>query len=343
LFGILTGGILFSLPAARSLLPFIQILEGVTMKKRSTMFVALTGFLLGSTAVASAEGVIIPKYTGQKPSNLTPNTPKTVRWIVACQSAMTGLRLNCSYTLDTVGLRYPYEGKSILALQNNGGHTHHYSEHPMPLPFTFEGKTNYGEACLSALMPEVSGVIVREIELTAAPGYGCAYDCFTSKSHKYEEYLRIQVPGLQELPDPGTGDLYGKTRDGKDSHPEGYYATPKTLEQLMKIAEKYYNDKDTPGRIMSVNDMSLPWGGLFDYKGTFTTPHGFHRFGTDVDINRAPVGQGIIECQKDIALLEAVKRVAAGKDAPYLYGCGNDKLEPNGNKHIKFDLTVPKR
>jgi len=30
--------------------------------------------------------------------------------------------------------------------------------------------------------------------------------------------------------------------------------------------------------------MSLPWGGIFDYNGTWNPPHSLHRYGRDCDL-----------------------------------------------------------
>jgi hypothetical protein len=36
--------------------------------------------------------------------------------------------------------------------------------------------------------------------------------------------------------------------------------------------------------MLVVTDASLAWGGLYDYKNTWSPPHKTHRIGTDVDV-----------------------------------------------------------
>jgi hypothetical protein len=43
-----------------------------------------------------------------------------------------------------------------------------------------------------------------------------------------------------------------------------------------------------PGRKLSINDISLPMGGLFDIKGGWTKDHQTHRLGDAADFNLNP-------------------------------------------------------
>jgi len=124
--------------------------------------------------------------------------------------------------------------------------------------------------------------------------------------------------------------------------PEGHWGTEDTIEKLKEIAEVYY---DLTDRILSINDISLPRGGLFDYEETWNPPHAEHRTGTDADINRGqgPNNEDIIDCYHDKDLRRAVEKVAAGQTRPYLQ-CENLKrkrVPPNDKsgkfKHIDFD------
>ena len=45
----------------------------------------------------------------------------------------------------------------------------------------------------------------------------------------------------------------------------------------------YLYDSITSPRLC-INDISLPFGGLFDINGNWRRPHGSHRMGVDIDI-----------------------------------------------------------
>lgn len=70
---------------------------------------------------------------------------------------------------------------------------------------------------------------------------------------------------------------------------------------LPLIAENYFV---LSGRLLSINDMSLIKGGLFDIDAQWTTPHSSHREGKDADINREGIG-----CDQDRDLRTAVDQL----------------------------------
>jgi len=39
-----------------------------------------------------------------------------------------------------------------------------------------------------------------------------------------------------------------------------------------------------PNDRVGINDMSLEWGGLFDFRSTWASPHDYHRTGENVDV-----------------------------------------------------------
>ncbi|MGC8685403.1 MAG: hypothetical protein ACP5T7_06930 [bacterium] len=53
---------------------------------------------------------------------------------------------------------------------------------------------------------------------------------------------------------------------------------------IQNMASDFYREKHAT---LDINDMSLIFGGLFDYKGTWHPPHSWHRDGTSADISRA--------------------------------------------------------
>lgn len=95
---------------------------------------------------------------------------------------------------------------------------------------------------------------------------------------KSEATIKVLVPGFLEL---GEGDGYaliGQT----SSHPQNHYGTENTLYSLLDIAGVYY---ETEKGTLRINDISLEWGGLFDIKANWSTPHKSHRTGKNVDVD----------------------------------------------------------
>ncbi len=250
-----------------------------------------------------------------------------------------GRYLNCGFRNEILGLRPPPGN-----LAHNGGHAHGFDIHPlvddMPTggfvcltctdtdgaPLVVQGSTNHDVVVVLHALPPVAGQIQTQIRFTPPPGYSCVANCsplFT---------VAVQVKDLQKLPEraPADGDNYVTLRAGADTHPEGQWATRQTLDTLLEIAEEYRALSD---RQLSVNDLSLPGGGLFDWKATYAPPHITHRTGTDADINRTGV-----DCNVDKPLKQAVAIVAKRRPGVVLV-CENTsgKPDPNGPfKHIRF-------
>lgn len=86
---------------------------------------------------------------------------------------------------------------------------------------------------------------------------------------------------------------------------------------------------------MSVNDISLPTGGLFDFNSTWKAPHQTHRTGKDVDINQI----NDIPCNLDVSLTQVIKNLSTIHPGLELT-CENKSGRPDPNgpfKHIDFD------
>ncbi|MEO0297389.1 MAG: hypothetical protein ABIN23_08090 [candidate division WOR-3 bacterium] len=57
---------------------------------------------------------------------------------------------------------------------------------------------------------------------------------------------------------------------------------PEVANAIFEIAEEYV---DSGGERIYINDLSLPYGGLFDIEGNWQTPHSEHRLGNNADIS----------------------------------------------------------
>ena len=111
-----------------------------------------------------------------------------------------------------------------------------------------------------------------------------------------------------------------------------FSASPFTREALPKLSNVLF---ETSGRNLSVNDISLPKGGVFDLLLNWDgdDDHAEHRDGNDADINTEN-----ILCQGDQALRAAVDRVLVGilrTDAD-----GNLKVEKKTGKPHPFSALL---
>ena len=106
--------------------------------------------------------------------------------------------------------------------------------------------------------------------------------------------LQVNVPGLVDF---GTGDywnLTGTTSRMGRNHLSNHWCTQKMADSMKAVLKAFHtwtSTKKGGGSAikLGVNDMSLEWGGAFDFPGrwVFGTEHSFHRVGLSVDINNS--------------------------------------------------------
>lgn len=207
-------------------------------------------------------------------------------------------------------------------------------------PLEVCGYTNYTpHNLITHGIPQASGKIVKKLVIYAPPpnwtaGWWCYFGC--DLTYTYIDIFNVEVPGLKYLPDAGPADFYVKVRGGAGTHPEAYYGTGFTVQTLQLIAQNYWV---LSGSKLSINDMSLPSGGMFDLNSAWFVNsnvgngHLSHRTGTDADIN-----QDNLECTKDKNLRQAVDMLVPSVSIPGTF-LSRSALwcEGGGNKHIDFD------
>lgn len=88
---------------------------------------------------------------------------------------------------------------------------------------------------------------------------------------------RVRIQGLQELPDIPEIERVGFM----SPHPKAHYGHPALIAALVRVAKKFHAKFKKP---LPVNDISLPWGGLFDIDYNWKPDHKFHRDGKTVDV-----------------------------------------------------------
>ncbi len=126
------------------------------------------------------------------------------------------------------------------------------------------------------LASEFGGEYIIEAALVSKP------------SLKDTVHIFVRVPGLELLPTNnniynkigGTEKHYGPPRTGEDHN---HWGTRALDIAIVNLSLSWYNKFSNVPRLQ-INDMSLPFGGLFDYDTAWQTPHNTHRTGDCVDI-----------------------------------------------------------
>jgi hypothetical protein len=274
---------------------------------------------LCASAPALAQGIIHQVTVKPRPS--LPGKTWTFTSYYGCFEYGTGRPVNCSFTHTVDGVKPPASDPD-----NNGGHFHNTSR-PLSLankPLTHDGDTDpapYGVAGVTATgtngwgkvvheMPEVSGNLAGTATMVLPRNWYCVSGCYTFNSWRYEDTYDIGIRNLAELPTLPPGGDYVKVRSPDTNHPDSVAFTGSafTLQMLPLVAQNF---QIISGRTLSVNDMSLVKGGLFDIGAQWTPPHKSHREGKDADIN-----QGGVSCDQDRDLRAAADQLLSRVPSP---------------------------
>jgi len=132
-------------------------------------------------------------------------------------------------------------------------------------------------------------------------GIAGLYEIAAKAVHFPERVARLPVSvrftDLEALPESPDA-FYDVSRNSAESHPHGISGTAGTIRAFKALAEDFYqaqlahNDAlKSCGRApwplgkVSYNDIALPDGGLFDWKGNWAPPHQTHGKGRGGDVN----------------------------------------------------------
>lgn len=309
--------------------------------RRSMLTIFTTGLtLLGVAAPAVAGpldyGQVNYFSTNAMPSNKDTNDIESVPDPITCYEVGTGILLDCPFTYQILGLAsvlpsLGYQDSGYPQYLINGGHTHD-ADRPFVYPATgsggltltsgtlvsvepqsITGKTNSVVAAVKYQMPETGGLIAVQIEVGFPTGYHCVGYCWDPGHARDIEFFRVghflyghSDTMFDRL--PKAGENY-EIIDTSNGHTDGTYAlgtylAPSAEMRLLAIASKY---KFYAASGLSLNDMSLPVGGLLDIHDNWKTPHHLHRHGTSADVNRRNLAGTLNECTADLDLRRAVE------------------------------------
>ncbi|MCK4738401.1 MAG: putative metal-binding motif-containing protein [Deltaproteobacteria bacterium] len=160
---------------------------------------------------------------------------------------------------------------------SSGGHNH------------YNGRSNHTGKILSSTGSEVSKVEFKKDEIgpkvvkfksSEVSGIETIKASFEESNTVSEAKLVTRVLGLSPL----MSSIYYRQTGFRGIHPVHHYGTQYTRVYIYRLAAEF-NEKFKA--TLGINDLSLIWGGMFDYKGDWNTKaHYKHRKGTSVDIDQ---------------------------------------------------------
>jgi hypothetical protein len=154
---------------------------------------------------------------------------------------------------------------SLQRLPNSGGHFHPGGPVGIAEPSQFRLNGPWPQnVVVTTTMPDAAGMIFQIVQFSTG------------------EVLRdtnfCGLFGLLRLASSTDIVLTGSSTE----HPDNHYGTTPLLNAIKQLASIFRKQFKKP---IYVNDMSLPNGGLYDFKKNWRPPHRTHREGRTVDIN----------------------------------------------------------
>ncbi|MCL5268339.1 MAG: Ig-like domain-containing protein [Bacteroidetes bacterium] len=190
--------------------------------------------------------------------------------------------------------------------KGTGGHAHAASSDVTPPPSlqgTFYGQGASGPSIRLTTDQDGMAVVDKYVASQISGTYLITAYLVSDPSVKDTVNLNVQVPALVNFRDliflprgeePYT--LAQATQAAVNNHPDNDYCTPAMGDSLFLAVLDFYDWSASPagGGVpikISLNDMSLPWGGVYDIDADWRSPHQLHRIGRSVDINNGGLYQ----------------------------------------------------
>jgi hypothetical protein len=210
-----------------------------------------------------------PGQQGQ-PGGITIQTPQDPRALFRISPSTANVPATLSFfvaVVDQFGRIVPNSDITIVydPVANSGGHQHHDASRPKGQYEPESGNTGPdGYLPVTYTAPEASGLIFSVFTCHTPSGGPCSPSIGN---------VDVSI----DLEAANCGNQVGQTA----THPTNNYALP-SLQAACSSALDDYTAR-YPGSTLTYNDMSLPWGGLFDIDATWAPPHGGHRWGENAD------------------------------------------------------------
>jgi len=226
-----------------------------------------------------------------------------------------------------------------------GGHGHHDASRPVAYQFT-GGNPGIGEMqsitrttdasgriSFTLVAPEVAGGLTVTVYSTdAAQSF--------NPQHNPTDYFCFRVPNLNEFVDgmPGLVRHPGGA-DNLVRHTSFHWARPEVLNILSKVGASWTTKFPATGPL-HINDMSLQFGGRFDWEGSVNASHNWgpshcgHMWGTSVDIPFATIPRA--RTRLVLAWLNGGRALGAGGLAPDVADRFTAEIHGGNHYHLDF-------
>ncbi|MGC8755300.1 MAG: hypothetical protein ACP5QW_02095, partial [bacterium] len=179
----------------------------------------------------------------------------------------------CGSNVDLSNKTLKFEVKRVESGReiDNGGHFHDHSTNVVNIGY-FDSSTcitdSNGWCSVLYTLPQTGGLYEMTVSLESDPDV------------VYSVRFMVGVEGLTSLVPSSYYRLTGQTQ----SHPDNHWAMEDVIGYIQQMASDYYTYYNA---ILGINDMSLIFGGLFDYQANWDSVpgHKLHRLGRSVDID----------------------------------------------------------
>ncbi|MBI1936570.1 MAG: hypothetical protein HYS25_00445 [Ignavibacteriales bacterium] len=182
---------------------------------------------------------------------------------------------------------------TVERVEGTGGHDHVFPK--LPLSLSGKLKANNIKGNPIVVSTSINGKIsVEEILSSQFSGnYKIKAELVSKPKVQNSIGIVVKVPGLisfAEINPEGKWRLVGAL---PTKHTDVHWCTPEMSKYMLKAIDEFYEWSKAyrgseSGIVLDVNDMSLIWGGSYEYNADWNVykSHSFHRVGTSVDINR---------------------------------------------------------
>lgn len=158
-------------------------------------------------------------------------------------------------------------------------------------------------------------------------------------SETYSDIVDIMIDGLMVLPPASEDSMHGgvvyynlvNNPPYSTYHQINHFGQPQTIDLLKQIAWNYYFEfSNTPlFPTLSINDISLRWGGLFDVDANWAPDHKEHKYGRQADVRRQIMdSQGNPILMPDNQQKRLIEIACKGKVQVMLEGKNGELIDP---------------
>jgi hypothetical protein len=262
--------------------------------------------MIASEAVTDCRSVVHVTIKGSELVILDHSPWSIWPWLPAAQRVgISGYDPKRGFIIEVVrGInQQPVKDESVVIkaefIPMSGGHDHNDPELPTSQQGRFYGQGESGNPLI--VKTDISGraVVDSFVASQIAGRYIVTASLAAASAIRDTVNLTVAVPGLELLPEGQNYMMVGGTCKHNGPSDRSLGEVPENCRtsdnnhwiqsgasgSLQRAAETFRSAEWNKTReVMRLNDISLPFGGLFDINGNWEKPHDSHRTGKDIDI-----------------------------------------------------------